>query len=141
MFTFTLAFLQAIDIFQPLSSFHGKRKNEFGRKHSQWKSLTTTTSTWLSGVSVKSISLPALQHTFHLFPKENAFKFQSLEENLWTINQKTEFADLSFHSFIYMVLLKTLSAKLEILNLTKRIEFYYYTEILVYLLYASTCRF
>ena len=29
--------------FQPLSAFHGKGKKEFGRKHSQRKPLTTTT--------------------------------------------------------------------------------------------------
>ena len=47
MFPFTLAFFAGHRYFslhfQPLSAFHGKRKKEFGRKHSQRKPLTTTT--------------------------------------------------------------------------------------------------
>ena len=43
MFSFTLAFLQAINSFilhfQPLSTFCRKRKTEFGRKHLQRKPL------------------------------------------------------------------------------------------------------
>ena len=47
MFTFALAFFAGHRYFslhfQPLSAFHGKRKKEFGRKHSQRKPLTTIT--------------------------------------------------------------------------------------------------
>ena len=47
MFTFTLAFFTGYQYFclhfRPLSAFCEKRKKEFGRKHSQWKPLTTTT--------------------------------------------------------------------------------------------------
>ena len=73
---FALAFLAGHRYFslhfQPLSAFHGKRKKEFGRKHSQWKPLTTTT-TYVRH-SVKLIALLALQHTFHLFRKKMHLK-------------------------------------------------------------------
>ena len=73
---FALAFLAGHRYFslhfQPLSAFHGKRKKEFGRKHSQRKPLTTTT-TYVRH-SVKLIALLALQHTFHLFRKKMHLK-------------------------------------------------------------------
>ena len=61
--------------FQPLSAFRGKRKKEFGRKHSQRKPLTTTRGQ-LSGEDCQIDRFACLQ---------------SLEENLRTINWKTEF--------------------------------------------------
>ena len=95
LFTFALAFfaghLYFFLHFQPLSAFRGKRKKEFGKKHSERKSLTTTTTYVRRHVSNWSLCLP--YSTLFTFPKENAF--QSLQENLWTINRKTEFPDFS----------------------------------------------
>ena len=62
MFTFALAGHRYFSFrFQPLSAYIGKRKKEFGRKHSQRKPLTTTT-------CVRR----RLKH-FSSFPKEDAF--------------------------------------------------------------------
>ena len=88
MFTFTLAFLLAINIFLFIFNLSRLLRKEEGI----WKKAFTTKTTdhnyyMCQALSVKLI---ALQHTFHLLrKKKNAF--QSLEENLWTINQKTEF--------------------------------------------------
>ena len=74
MFTFTLAFLLAINIFLFISTslgFCGKKK-EFGRKHSRQKPLTT-----VSGIECQIDRFAA---HFSSSPKKNAF--QSLEENL-----------------------------------------------------------
>ena len=72
MFTFALAFFFRPSIFfssfSTIHLFRGKRKKEFGRKHSQRKPLTTTT-TWLAQ-SIKLIALLTLQHTFHLFQRQ-----------------------------------------------------------------------
>ena len=61
MFTFTLAFFAGHWYFslhfQLLSTFHGKRKNEFGRKHSEQKPLTTTTTCVRCRVSNWSLCL------------------------------------------------------------------------------------
>ena len=61
MFTFTLAFFVGHRYFsvnfQPLSTFRGKRKKEFGRKHSQRKSLTITTACVRRRVSNWSLCL------------------------------------------------------------------------------------
>ena len=84
MFTFALAFLAGHGYFSLIFNLFlpsGKRKKEFGRKHSQQKPLTTT----LSGID-----------RFVCFPKENTF--QSLE-NFRTINGKTEFPDFSLTDF------------------------------------------
>ena len=73
-------FLQAMDSFL------------FGRKHSQQKPLTTTTTCVRHRVSINFIALLALQHTFRFFRKKKYFK---VKENLWTVNRKTEFPDFS----------------------------------------------
>ena len=76
---------------QLLSTSRGKRKKKFGQKDSQWKALTTTTTRVLC--SVWNWSLFLLCSTPLIFSERNAF--QNLEENLWTINWKTEFPDFS----------------------------------------------
>ena len=80
MFPFTLAFFAGHRYFslhfQPLSAFHGKRKKEFGRKHSQRKPLTTTTTC----VRRQTDRFACFTAYFSPFAKGNAF--QNLEENL-----------------------------------------------------------
>ena len=82
MFTFVLASFAAHRYFslhlQPRSVFYGKSKNEFGRKHSQRKPLTTTTTSVRRRVSTWSLCL--LCSTLSVFLRENVF--QNLEENL-----------------------------------------------------------
>ena len=97
MFIFTLAFFCRPPIF--FSSFSVSFL--FSRKEGEginWKKAFTTKTTdhnYYKGSGVQCqidcFACPAAY--FSSFPKENAF--QSLEENLWTINQKTEFPDLS----------------------------------------------
>ena len=71
MFTFALAFMQAIDIFlfilTVFYAFRGKRKKEFGRKHSQRKPLTTTTICTRRRVSKWSLCL--LCSILFIFPE------------------------------------------------------------------------
>ena len=99
MFTFALVFFftghRHFSLhFKPFSAFRGKRKKEFGRNHSQRKPLTTTTTQVRRSVSNWSFCCFACFAAYlSPFPKENAF--QSLEENLWTINRKTKFPDFS----------------------------------------------
>ena len=91
MFTFALAFLAGHGYFSLIFNLFlpsGKRKKEFGRKHSQQKPLITT----LSGID-RFVCFAAY---FPSFPKENTF--QSLE-NFRTINGKTEFPDFSLTDF------------------------------------------
>ena len=94
MFTFALAFLAGHGYFSLIFNLflpRGKRKKEFGRKHSQQKPLTTT----LSGID-RFVCFAAY---FPSFPKENTF--QSLE-NFRTINRKTEFPDFSLTDFPWL---------------------------------------
>ena len=86
MFTFTLAFLLAINIFLfifNLSAFVERRRNleESIHDENHWPQLLH-----VSGIECQIDRLAAY---FSSSPKKNAF--QSLEENLWTINQKTAF--------------------------------------------------
>ena len=75
MFTFTLAFFAGHRYFslhfQILFALCGKRKKEFGRKHSQRKPLTTTTTCIRRKVSNWSLCL--LCSILSTFLKENAF--------------------------------------------------------------------
>ena len=76
MFTFALAFLQAIDIFRFIfNHFSFSWKEEEGI----WKKAITTKTTdhnyyMCQAQSVKLIALLALQHTFHLFRKKMHYK-------------------------------------------------------------------
>ena len=96
MFTIHFSFfLQATDIFLFIFSLF-PLFTERGRRN--WKKAFTTKTTdhnYYKGSGVQCqidcFACPAAY--FSSFPKEN--EFQSLEENLWTINQKTEFPDLS----------------------------------------------
>ena len=81
-------FLSIFNLFPP----SGKRKKEFGRKHSQQKPLITT----VSGVECQIDRFACFVAYFSSFPKENTF--QSLE-NFRTINGKTEFPDFSLTDF------------------------------------------
>ena len=73
----------------------GKRKKEFGRKHSRQNPLTTT----LSGVECQIDRFACFAAYFPSFPKENTH--QSLE-NFRTINGKTEFPDFSLRDFPWL---------------------------------------
>ena len=95
MFTFTLAFFCRPPIFFSSFStsfcFRGKKKKEFAtRIHNKnhWPQLLH-----VSGVECQIDRFACVAAFFSSFPKENVF--QSLEENLWTINRKTEFPDFS----------------------------------------------
>ena len=87
MFTFALTFFAGHRYF----SLHFQEEEGIWRKHSEPKSLNTNTTYVRHRVSNWSLCLP--HSMLFIFPKENAF--QSLEENLWTINRKTEFPDFS----------------------------------------------
>ena len=95
MFTFALAFFadhQYFSLhFQPLSAFRGKKKKEFAtsiHNKNHWPQLLH-----VSGVDCQIDRFACFAAFFSSFPKEDVF--QSLEENLWTINRKTEFPDFS----------------------------------------------
>ena len=95
MFTFTLAifaghwkFLFIFTLF-PLFVERGRRKLEesiYNKNH--WPQILH-----VSDEECQIDCFPYFVAYFSSFPKENAF--QNLEENLWTINQKTEFPDFS----------------------------------------------
>ena len=79
-------------ILKPLPVFRRKRKREFGRKHSKQNHCPQLLH--VSGIIKCQIDrFPCFAAYFSSFLKGNAF--QSLEENLWTINRKTEFPDFS----------------------------------------------
>ena len=95
MFTFALVSLQAIDIFLfifnlfPLFAERGRRNwEEIIHNENHWPQLLHK-----SGVECQIDRFACFAAYFSSFPKENAF--QSLEENLWTINRKKEFPDFS----------------------------------------------
>ena len=95
MFTFALAFFAGHQYFslhfQPVCAFRGKKKKEFVtsiHNKSHWPKLLH-----VSGVECQIDRFACFAAFFSSFPKENAF--QSLEENLCTINRKTEFPDFS----------------------------------------------
>ena len=104
MFTFTLAFFAGHRYFslhfQTRSSFHGKREKELKESihnKNHWPQLLH-----VSGVECQIDCFACSAAYFSSFPKENAF--WSLEENLWTINQKKEFPDFSL-TLIFKILL------------------------------------
>ena len=88
MFTFTLAFFTGYQYFclhfRPLSAFCGKRKKEFGRKHSQWKPLTTTTT--CIGLRVLNWLLCLLCSILFLFSKRKCI----LKSGRQLMNDKPE---------------------------------------------------
>ena len=95
MFTFTLAFLQAIDSFLFNFNFFPQKEEEgiwekAYRIHNEnhWPQLLH-----VSGVECQIDYFACFAAYFSSFPKENTF--QNLEQNLWTINWKTEFPDFS----------------------------------------------
>ena len=96
MFTFaSLVFLQAIDIFLlifnlfPLFAERGRRNlEEIIHNENHWPQLLHK-----SGVECQIDRFACFAAYISSFPKESAF--QSLEENLWTINRKKEFPDFS----------------------------------------------
>ena len=95
MFTFSLAFFadhrQFSLHFQRLSAFCGKRKKEFGWKHhneNHWPRLLH-----VSDLECQIDCFAYFAAYYSFFLKENTI--QNLEENLWTINKKTEFPDFS----------------------------------------------
>ena len=94
MFTFALALFAAIDIYLfifklfLLFAERGRRNMEESiHNKNHWPQLH------VSGVECQIDRFACFAAYFSSFPKENAF--QSLEEDLWTINRKTEFPDLS----------------------------------------------
>ena len=97
MFTFALAFFAGHQYFslhfQPLTAIHRKRKKEFGRKRSEGKPLTSTTTCVRRSVSNWSLCL--LCSTLFTF-SERIFISKSWGKHVWTINRKkTEFLDFS----------------------------------------------
>ena len=93
MFTFALAFLQAIDIFLfifnlfPLFAERERRDLEESMQNgNHWPQLLH-----MSGIERQIDPFACFTAYFSSFPKENAF--QSLKENLWTINQNS----LTYH--------------------------------------------
>ena len=90
MFPFAFVFFCCPStLFSSVSNFFRfSRKEEEGIWKKSFTAKTTDHNYYMC--QALSVKLIALQHTFHLLrKKKNAF--QSLEENLWTINQKTEF--------------------------------------------------
>ena len=95
MFTFSLAFLQAIDSFLFNFNFFPQKEEEgiwekayHIHNENHWPQLPH-----VSGVECQIDYFACFAPYFSSFPKENAF--QNLEENLWTINWKTGFPDFS----------------------------------------------
>ena len=95
MFTFALVFFAGHQYFslhfQPVCGFRGKKKKEFVtsiHNKNHWPQLLH-----VSGVECQIDRFACFAAFFSSFSKENAF--QSLEENLWTINRRTEFPDFS----------------------------------------------
>ena len=95
MSTFALVSLQAIDIFLfifnlfPLFAERGRRNwEEIIHNENHWPQLLHK-----SGVECQIDRFACFAAYFSSFPKESVF--QSLEENLWTINRKKEFPDFS----------------------------------------------
>ena len=96
MFTFTLAFFaghQHFSLhFQSLSAIYAERERrnleESSQKENHWPQLLH-----LSGTECQIDHFVCFAAQFSSSPKQNSF--QNLEENLWTINQKTEFPDFS----------------------------------------------
>ena len=84
-------FLQAIDIFLFIFSLFllfAERGKESIHNKNHWPQLLHG-----SGIECQIDCFACSAAYFSSFLRENAF--QSLEENLWTINQKTEFPDFS----------------------------------------------
>ena len=95
MFPFALAFLQAIeDIFLFIfNHFSFSWKEEQGIWKKAYTTKTTDHNYYVSGVECQIDRFACFAAYFSFFPKENVF--QNLEENLWTLNRKTEFPDFS----------------------------------------------
>ena len=94
-FSFALAFFQAIDIFLfifnlfPPFTERGRRNLEESiNNENHWPQILH-----VSGVECHIDRFVCFTAYLSPFPKENAFP--TLEENLWTINRKTEFPDFS----------------------------------------------
>ena len=70
------------------SIFFSSFSTSFRDNENHWPQLIH-----VSGVECQIDRLACFAAYFSSFPKENAF--QNLEEDLWTINRKTEFSDFS----------------------------------------------
>ena len=95
MFTFTEAFLQAIDsflfifnLFQLFAEKGRRNLEESIHNKNHWPELLH-----VSDIECQTDHSACFAVYFWYFPKENAF--QNIDENLWTINGKTEFPDFS----------------------------------------------
>ena len=93
MFTFALAFFAGhrFFFFSFSTSFRFSREEEEGIWKKAFTMTTTDHNVHMSDVKWQTDRFACSAAYFSSFPKENAF--QSLEENLWTINAKTEFPD------------------------------------------------